>query len=139
MDDATNDITLQDVTSYGIKELLPWLRQSFVIDKKVYVSLHLHFARSWIVSYALSLLQISTRTHTIPFIGTDALASVAINKGDCLSLLWPHLVPVELCLEHLQDVNIALWEESVNATWCTITREVLVGTPARSLLAYNSG
>ena len=29
--------------------------------------------------------------------------------------------------------------ENVNATWCTITRVVLVGTPVGCLLAYNSG
>ena len=29
--------------------------------------------------------------------------------------------------------------ENGNATWCTITRVVLVGTPVGCLLAYNSG
>ena len=30
-------------------------------------------------------------------------------------------------------------KENRNATWCTITREVLVGTPVGCLQAYNSG
>ena len=35
--------------------------------------------------------------------------------------------------------QVARKRENGNATWCTITRVVLVGTPVGCLLAYNSG
>ena len=40
--------------------------------------------------------------------------------------------------DKIRDAKSMLMENG-NATWCTITRVVLVGTPVGCLLAYNSG
>ena len=64
----------------------------------------------------------------------------------CISLCFQCL-----CMCHLCAMSIKLFfpvvvvvrksssRENGNATWCTITREVHVGTPVGCLLAYNSG
>ena len=57
-------------------------------------------------------------------------------------LLFHTFLALSFCAEK-NKVSLLLFsqkrEENGNATWCTITRVVLVGTPVGCLLAYNSG